>query len=186
MEIELTTAIVLILNFFLSLWNGYTGGYTIGILKKQGGSTLGKIGAYSIVGLAFAGMAYVMSIVVMYFASTQGYASPEVISYVLGFNFIVFGFLGIGFGLIVTIRSIVIAAKNRDLMSMGFAVWNTIVGIMNIATYINGFENAKNAMNISSDRNRQDAYKYIIIAVLIAFFFTYGVYKYGLSKAQTE
>ena len=98
--------------------------------------------AYSGIGLAYCGASYVMLIVVGYIAYFFGYITADVVDAVLGLDFLFFGLLIIGFGLMVTIQSIIMAVKRRSLGGIAVAIWNIFAEVWDIASYAEGFGEA--------------------------------------------
>ena len=175
---------ILILDFAMSLWNAYSSGYNIALLNRTAGSSWLRAVAYSGVGLAFAGMAYVMSVVLSAGAYYLGYVSQDVVSTVVAFAFLVFGALIIGFELMVTIQSIALAMRRRSIWNILIALWNSFAEIWDIAVYVESFGDAVSILRGErSEDESADVIIIIIVALLIAFFLTYSVYKHGQKKA---
>ncbi len=173
---------MLLLTFAISLWNAYASGYNIGLVRKNNISGFQKYASYSGLGLAFVGMTYVLVIVLSILAYILGYVGISTVSTALALNFLVFGLLIIGFGIMVTIQSITIAYQRRSFWSILIAVWNTFAIIFDVYAYASGFKQATTM--ISGNRRQQgNAVVIILAAALIAFFIVHSVYKRGLDKA---
>ena len=178
---------ILILDFAVSLWNAYSSGYNVALLSRRGGSGWLRAVAYSGLGLAFAGMAYVMSVVVSAAAYYLGYVSGGVVDTVLAFAFLVFGALIIGFGLMVMIQSIAVAMRQRSIWNILIAMWNAFAEIWDIAVYVESFGDAVSILRGErSEEEGTDVFIIIIVALLIAFFITYSAYKQGQKKAMAS
>ena len=176
--------LVLAIDFAISIWNAYSSGYAIGLIRKSGTSfsSLTRLSAYSGLGLGFVGMAYVLVVVLSFVAYYSGYVTYSVVAFAISLDFLVFGILIIGFGLVVTVQSIVIAAKKKSLGSILIAIWNTFAEVWDIASYASGFQESTQLLR----RNRQgsgSALAIVAIALLIAFFIVHAAYKHGYSKA---
>ena len=175
----------MVLDFAISLWNAYSSGYNIGLINRtdQGGWL--RAAAYAGLGLAYAGMAYVMSVVISLAAFYLGYVSQDVAATVLAFAFLVFGALIIGFGAMVTVQSIIVAMRRHSIGSILIAVWNPFAEIWDIAVYVESFGDAVSTLRGERSENEQaDIAIIVIVALLIAFFLTHAAYKHGQKKAM--
>ena len=179
--------IILVVDFVISLWDSYASGYNIEYLR-EGKTPAGKLQyafAYSGLGLGFSGMAYVMSFLISYIAYYFGYVSVTVVNEVSAYSFLVFGILIIGFGIMVTVQSIIIAYKRRSFWSILIAAWNTFAVVFDIVMYVTSFKEAVSVIR-KSGRNSNNVYFIIIIAILIAFLMSYTAYKHGIKKAKSH
>jgi len=155
-------------------------------LRRGGGSSWLEAVAYSGLGLAYAGASYVMLIVVGSVAYSLGYVSADVVAGVLGLDFLVFGALIIGFGLMVTIQSIIVAYRRRSFGSIAIAAWNIFAEIWDIASYVEGFGDAVSMVKGtgSDERDETSLILIVIVALLIAYFIVHAAYMHGKRKAQ--
>ena len=177
--------LILVFDFVVSIWNAYASGYNIGMLKKSGKGGFTKAAAYSGLGLAFVGITYVLVVVLGFIAYAFQYVSIGVVEYVLALDFLVFGLMIIGFGLMITIQSIIVAANRRSFGSIAVAIWNTFAEVFDIASYVESFRGTLQI--IKSDRDdRGSAYLIIIIALLIGYIITHAAYKHGINKAYSH
>jgi hypothetical protein len=184
--VDILTVLILVIDFGFSIWNAYASGLNVEMLRRGGGSSWLKAVAYSGLGLAYSGASYVMIIVIGYVAYAFGYVTADVVEGVLGLDFLVFGLLIIGFGLMITIQSIIMAVRRRSLGSIVVAVWNTFAEIWDIASYAEGFRDAVSMVK-GAGRNERDETSVIIImivALLIAYFIVHAAYMQGKRKAQ--
>lgn len=183
----MTASIIILLlfvvfDFAISIWNAYASGYNIGMLRRESRKGFFKISSYSGLGLAFVGMGYVIIIILSLLAYYLGYASFATVEFAMSFNFLVFGLMIIGFGLIITVQSIIIAAQKKDFWSIAIAIYNTFAEIWDIASYASGFKESVQLLR----RNRQgsgNALIIIVIALFIAFFIVHAAYRHGYNKA---
>ncbi len=185
----LLLVVILILDFALSIWNAYASGYNIGMLRKQQNkSEFANVAAWSGVGLAFAGITYVLLVVLAYIAAALGYIDATTAGAVLGFDQIVFGLMIIGFGLMITIQSVIIAAKRKNIMSIIVAVFNVAMEALNIYVYISSFQDSLTMVKgIAGNKNdQQNTVILVILAILIGFFVTRAAYEFGLKKATEQ
>jgi len=179
------TILILVYDFAISIWNAYASGYDIGMLKKSGKGGFMKAAAYSGLGLAFVGMTYVLIVVLSFIAYALQYVSIGVVEYVLALDFLVFGLMIIGFGFMITIESIIVAANRKSFGSIAVAIWNSFVEGFDIGSYVKNFKGTLQI--IKSDREGGgDAYIIIIIALLIAYLITHAAYKHGINKAYSH
>jgi hypothetical protein len=184
--VDILTVLIIAIDFAFSVWNAYVSGLNIETLRRGGGSSWLEAVAYSGLGLAYAGATYVMIIVVGYVAYFFGYVSSDVVDGVLGFDFLVFGALIIGFGLMVAIQSIYVAVKRRSLGSVAVAAWNIFAEVWDIASYVEGFGDAiAMVKGVGGDkRDETSLILIVIVALFLAYFIVHAAYMHGKRKAQ--
>lgn len=184
--VDILTVLILAIDFGFSIWNAYASGLNVETLRRGGGSPWLEAVAYSGLGLAYAGVSYVMLIVVGYVAFALGYVSSDAVGSVIGFDFLVFGALIIGFGMMVTIQSIIAAYRTRSLRSIAVAAWNIFAEIWDIASYAEGFGDAVSMVKGTGrdERDETSVILIVIIALLIAYFIVHAAYMHGKRKAQ--
>lgn len=177
--------VVIVLDFALSLWNAYSSGVIWGLLRHQPGKRFSKACAVAGVGLAFAGMAYATTIVLSYLAFVVGFLAIWDLLYLVSFDFLVFGAMIIGFGLVITVQSIAIAYRQRHFGPIAIASWNTIAEVWDIVTYAEGFQTAAGV--VKGDRaDRANVLAILAVAVAVALIVTYFAFRRGLSKAESS
>lgn len=176
--------LLLVLTFAISIWNAYASGFNIGMVRKNNIQGFQKYASYSGLGLAFVGMTYVLVIVLSILAYYTGYVDIGTVQAALAANFLVFGLMIIGFGIMVTIQSILLAAQRKSFWSILIAIWNIFAMIVDIASYISGFKEATSMLTSQSRKSQGNAVIIIAIAVLISFFIVHAAYKFGLNKAM--
>ena len=177
--------LILLFDFVISIWNAYASGYNIGLLRDSNDGTFNKITSYCGLGLAFAGMVYVLIVVLSFLAYVLDYVGEDTVNSVLSLDFLVCGVLIIGFGFVIAIQSVIIASQRRDFWSILTAIYNGFAEILDISSYVSGF---KEAVQTASG-NRKDggnAVVIIIVAVLIGFFIIFAAFKHGYNKATSE
>jgi len=184
--VDIITILILVIDFGFSIWNAYASGLNVEMLRREGGSSWLRAVAYSGLGLAYSGTSYVMLIVVGYTAYALGYISSDVVGGVLGLDFLFFGLLIIGFGLMVTIQSIIVAFRRRSFGSIAIAVWNIFAEIWDIASYAEGFGEAVSLVKGTGgdERDETSLVLIVIVALLIAYFIVHAAYIHGKRKAQ--
>ncbi len=180
---EALTIIIIVFDFFISIWDAYAGGYSLGMIKKTGDkSKFKKASAVSAVGLGFVGAVYVIATVLGFVAAWLGYISFATLEFILSFNMVFLGILIIGFGLIITIQSIIIAAQRKSIWSILLAVYNSFALGFDIWMYVSTFKESTGIITRSTRRSQGNGLVIIIIAVLLAFLIVHAAYKHGYKK----
>ncbi len=183
---EIFVFIIMIINFFLSLWNAYASGQNMVFLENY----KGKFKEFFMIAnsfgllLAFSGMAYVTIFFLSYIASLVGYINVSTLNAIASYNFLVFGGLITVSGLVIAVESILIAYLKRNFFSIFIAIYNVFASIWNLYAYISSFETAKNLISSNDDRDNSKIVLILIVGVLIAFFITYNFYNLGKKKAK--
>ncbi len=184
---DILVLLILIFDFGISIWDAYASGYNIGMLRKQQNTSGFTVAAaWSGVGLAFAGITYVLLVVLSYVGAYLGYIDPATATAVLGFDSLVFGLMIIGFGLMITIQSIIIAAKTKNIWSIVIAAINTIFEVLNIIVYVETFQQSVQMVKGIAG-NRKDEQNFailVILAIVIGYFITQAAYNRGIKKAE--
>jgi len=184
MGIDILYILIIIFDILISIWNAYNAGKALEYMKLNNiESDWPRMVAYSTLILSFAGAAYGNASLLSIVAYYLGYIDIYTLLGVLSFSFLVFGFLIILFGIVVTVNSIIVASKTRRFFDIFIAIYNSIAVIWDIYSYIEGFSTAFSILRnqfANEGRNSQGVFVLIIIAaVLIAVFMVYGVFKYG-------
>ena len=184
MGIDILYILIIIFDILISIWNAYNAGKALEYMKLNNiESDWPRMVAYSTLILSFAGAAYGNASLLSIVAYYLGYIDIYTLLGVLSFSFLVFGFLIILFGIVVTVNSIIVASKTRRFFDIFIAIYNSIAVIWDIYSYIEGFSTAFSILRnqfSNEERNSQGVFILIIIAaVLIAIFMVYGVFKYG-------
>jgi hypothetical protein len=184
MGLDILYILIVIFDILISIWNAYNAGKALEYMKLNNiESDWPRMVAYSTLILSFAGAAYGNASLLSIIAYYLGYIDIYTLLGVLSFSFLVFGFLIILFGIVVTVNSIIVASKTKSFFDIFIAIYNSIAVIWDIYTYIEGFSTAFNILKDqfgNEDRNSQGVFILIIIAaVLIAVFMVYGAFKYG-------
>lgn len=174
--------VIIVIDFAISIWNGYASGRVFALLRGRPGNRFAKVAAASGLGLAFAGMAYVMLIIFGFLAWFIGYLGPGDVTWIISFDFLVFGAMIIGFGLVVTAQSIAIAYHQRNFGAIAISAWNVFAEVWDIAIYIEGFQAAYSGLGAGRDRVNIAAVA--AIAILVAFFIVYAAFRHGMTSTQ--
>jgi hypothetical protein len=184
MGLDILYILIVIFDILISIWNAYNAGKALEYMKLNNiESDWPRMVAYSTLILSFAGAAYGNASLLSIVAYYLGYIDIYTLLGVLSFSFLIFGFLIILFGIVVTVNSIIVASKTRRFFDIVVAIYNSIAVIWDIYSYIEGFSTAFNILRnqfVNEERNSQGIFVLIIIAaVLIAVFMVYGAFKYG-------
>lgn len=178
------TVLIIAFDFLISMWDAYAGGYSLGTIKKNGDqSKFRKISAYAAVGLGLVGATYVMAIVIGFIAYYLAYISLSTLEFVLSFDFIFLGILIIGFGFIITIQSIIIAAKRRNAWSILIALYNSFAMAFDIYIYVTSFRESMSVIRRTGRRSQGNGLMIVLLAALIAAIMVHAAYKHGYKKA---
>lgn len=172
----------LVLDFVFSLWNAYASGLSWSLVRNLPGQRFAKVSAIAGVGLAFAGISYVLTLVLSYLAVVVGALSLGEFLFLASFDFLVFGAMIIGFGLVVTAQSVAIAYRQRNFGSIAVAAWNVFSEVWDISIYAEGFRDAAGA--VSNDRERANVYALVAVAVGIAFLITFVAFRHGARRGE--
>jgi hypothetical protein len=184
MGLDILYVLIVVFDILISIWNAYNAGKALEYMKLNNiESDWPRMVAYSTLILSFAGAAYGNASLLSIVAYYLGYIDIYTLLGILSFSFLVFGFLIILFGIVITINSIIVASKTKSFFDIFIAIYNSIAVIWDIYTYIEGFSTAFNILKDqfgNEERNSQGIFILIIIAaVLIAVFMVYGAFKYG-------
>ncbi|MCL5054768.1 MAG: hypothetical protein M1169_02325 [Firmicutes bacterium] len=193
----LMIAVILGFDFIISIWNAYQSGLILGLMERHEipEVTFEKVCAYSGLGEAYVGLTYVLIIIIGYIALQLQYIDFQTFQVLLTLNFLVFGFLIIGFGVMLTVQSIIIAYKQRTAASIFAALYNTFAEVWDIANYIEGFKQATSILTgsrnaekgwgrgRSKDQGQAAVFILVIVAMLLAFLIVHAAYEHGKKKA---
>lgn len=177
--------VIIAIDFLISMWDAYAGGYSLGMMKKNGDkSKFRKASAYSAVGLGLVGATYVIAIVLGFLAYYLAYIPLSTLNFILSFDLVFLGILIIGFGFIITIQSIIIAAKRRNFWSILIAVYNSFAVAFDIYIYVESFRESIGVIRSTGRRSQGNGLIIILIAVLLAAVMVHAAYKHGYKKAM--
>lgn len=174
--------VILAIDFVFSLWNAYASGLTWTLLRGHPGNRFAKAAAIAGMGLAFAGITYVLLIGIAFLALLASLIAVGDFVFLVSFDFLIFGAMIIGFGLVVTAQSVAIAYRERNWGSIAVSAWNVFAEVWDIAIYAQGFRTAASA--VRSERGRVNVYALLAIAVAVGFLITFAAYLQGVRKAE--
>ncbi len=180
---DLFLGFVLVFDFVISLWNAYAAGVTLTLLRRQPGKAFAKASAGAALGLGFAGMAYATLLVLSFAALWLNFLALGDFLFLVSLDFLVFGALIIGLGLVITAQSVAIAYRQRTFGTMALAGWNVFAEVWDLSIYAEGFRNAAAAVG-SSERERVNLYAVLAAALGISFIMTYVAYRHGVRRAE--
>ena len=179
--------VFLVVDFAISIWNAYSAGFSLTVLKNSPGENaprLAKYASYAALGLAFSGMSYVMTVVFGVLAYYLGYIGLGSLNVIFAFNFLFFGAMIIGFGLVVTAQSIVVAYRRRSFGSIAVSIWNVFAEVLDITVYAEGFRSAYKTLSGGNSRNNGNLAVIVLMAVAVALFITWAAYRHGVKRAN--
>jgi len=131
---------LLALNFAISWWNCYAVGGMWVESKAIGGWT--RLVAWSAAAQSAIGFSSVILFALGGIGYATGHLPPRALSAGASLWYLLIILPVIGTGLVLTIHSWIIAYRERDLMSMGTAAWNTFAQAKNLYDAIDGVPQA--------------------------------------------
>jgi len=165
--LDLLSALILILDLVLAVWNSYSAGLSLGMLRRSGGSGWAYISPILGLSLGMAGAVYVTAIVVGLLGYWLGFVDPSVVDLLLAYNFLVTGGLITALGIGVTIQSIYIAVRRPGFWSVASALYNTFASIWNVFVYMRDFGPLESLINSERrDRGSSDMGMLIVVAIV--------------------
>ncbi len=91
----------------------------------------------------------------------------------------------IGFGFIITIQSIIIAAKKPSIWSVLVALYNSFAMAFDIYVYATSLKESLSVIRSTGRRSQGNGIMIIVIAILIAALMVHAAYKHGYKKAMS-
>jgi len=166
--VDLLSALIIVVDFVISIWNSYTSGFTYGMLKKNGGPSWMYLSVALGLALGLAGAIYVTAIVVSFAAYVLGWVDAGTVDLLLAYNFLVTGALLIVLGIGATVQSIYIAIKRPGFWTIAGALYNTFASIWNVFSYISNFGPATQIITYERRNERQSSIVQVVIIGIIA------------------
>ena len=186
--VDVFIAIILLVDFIISIWNSYAAGFSLGLLKISNGP--GWFRAFAVLGLAVGvlGEAYVIAIVLSLLANASGLVSSESVLLLLAYNYLITGGLIIVLGIGITAESIFIAARGPARWPHRAYFYNVFASIWNVFFYIRNFGVAMNVIKSEEREGRGQGAVIVlaIVAVIIAVLLSYIAYHFGNAHASGE
>ena len=136
--------LVLVLNLVISFFNARNVGKIWAESKAIGGwvRVLAWAGAIQ----SAVGFTYVYAVVVAYIAASTGYLPASMVGVLLNLMYVMLVVPMLGSAIIITIQSWINAARERSLMNLGVAGWNTFATAYNAYNAVNSFGPALDAV----------------------------------------
>jgi len=186
--VDVLTAVILVIDFVISIWNSYAAGFTFGLQRISKGP--GWIKAIAVLALAMGlvGETYVLTVVLALVANAYGFIGVDSVDLLLAYNFLITGGLIVILGIGVAAESIYVAIKRPGIWTVGVTIYNVFASIWNVFTYI---ENFGTAMNIIKTEGRQGRGQGAVVvlavtAVVIAVLLSYIAFHFGRAHASGE
>ena len=190
---DILILVVAIIDIILSIWNAYASGYNSIILRKAEERNIidWRITLFSLANqfslvLAFAGATYGTALLLGYILTLTHHISYQTLIALYSLNSLVFGGLIVFTGIVIAIQSIVSAYYSRRAIDIVTAIYNTIVSIWNVVTYVSNFENLLSAYQSSEEEDRNRALIILALAAIIGIVLTFYAYQLGRKKAIRE
>lgn len=113
------------------------------------------------------GFSSVIGAIVGYVLFVTGHLSPKVATGAAALWYLLVIIPAIGTGLIITIQSWIVALRERSLLSMGTAAWNTFAQVRNMYGAIEGIPGALSEVGKLFDSDDKDGAPLSLLAILI-------------------
>ena len=128
---------VMILNLIISFLNARNVGRVWAESKAVGGwvRVLTWCGAIQ----SAVGFTFVYAIVIAYIAVSTGYLPPQMLNVLMSLVYLLIIIPAIGSGILITIQSWINFARDKSLMNLGMAGWNTFAQAYNTYNAIQSF-----------------------------------------------
>jgi hypothetical protein len=164
--------IMCVINFGISIWNANSVGKIWTESKYMGGG----VRILSVCGyiMAIAGFTMVYTIIIIaVIAATNGfgYLEPQssalLIQFVSDLSYILIAFAIIPTGIIITINSLVVFWKNKNLKTGAIGAWNTFATVSNVVNATRSMPSAFGRI-ISSVKSNRDSGVIVLAIVVVA------------------
>lgn len=158
--------LVLLLNLGISWWNCYALGGIWAESKALGGFI--RVVAWCAATQAAIGFSSVIGVVLGYIVYSLGYMTPETVKGAMSLWYILIIIPALGTGFILMIFSWIVAWRERDLLSMGTAAWNTFAQFHNMYQAIDGIGEAfKGVGSLFEDATESKEWFLVLVAILV-------------------
>jgi len=166
--------LILILNFAVSWWNCYAAGGMWAESKALGGFP--RVLAWSAVIQAGIGFSSVFGFAFGYVVYLAGYMPPKVATGAVSLWYLLVIVPAVGTGLAITVHSWIIAFRERSLLNMGTAAYNTVVQLHNMYGMIDGIGKAFSGIGELVEDADRDSMPLILAVLLVGFALGSGAY----------
>jgi len=184
MTIGLLTYIFLLIEFGISIWNGYASG----VNWSAADSAISKILSAVTLVFAFAGTTYVIITVGSIVLNYLNVIDQTIAVLMLAYNYLVLGGVITALGVVVAIQSIIIAYRTRSIWSAFVAVFNTAISAWNVFSYVSEFSMVTNVISSESrNESKDDQGKLILIIICLAivgFLITIAAFEAGVKRGR--
>jgi hypothetical protein len=187
--VDLITALILVVDLVLSIWNSYTAGFTYGMLRKNGGPSWMYLSAFLGLTLGLVGAVYVTAIVVGLVAYVLGWVDAGTIDLLLAYNYLIAGGLITALGIGATVESIYVAIKRPGVWTVAGALYNTFASIWNVFAYVKDFGPVTRIIENERRDDKQSGVVVIIIAlvaIVLSVVLTYFAFWTGRNRAERQ
>jgi hypothetical protein len=165
--VDLLTALILVVDLILSIWNSYTAGFTFGMLRKKDGPSWMYVSPILGLAIGLVGAIYVTAIVASLVAYWFALVGMGTVNLLLTYNFLIAGGLITVLGIGVTVQSIYIAIKRPGVWTVAGALYNTFASIWNIFVYMRNFGPAVSLVNYERQNERKSSIGALIILAAV-------------------
>ena len=166
--VDILSAVIIVLDLVLSVWNCYSAGLTYGMIKRTGGGRWAYISTIVGLSLGFVGAVYVTAFVVGFVGYILGFVDPGTLDLLLAYNALVTGGLITALGIAVTVQSIYVAVKRPGAWTVLGALYNTFASIWNVFAYMQDFGPLESIINYERRGDRKSNMGTLIVLIILA------------------
>ena len=162
--------LILVANLVISFMNARSCGQVWAESKAVGGMI--RLLVWCGVIQAAIGFTYVYAVLVGYIALSTGYISPALFGVLMNLTYVAIIGPALGTGLIIAIQSWISFAREKSLMNLGVASWNTFAEAYNAYNAIQSFgpalDSVASAFGGGLDSDDDDnSYRIILLALIV-------------------
>ncbi len=184
MTLDLLTCIFLIIEFGISIWNGYASGVNWGAADSF---VTKAVSAITLV-FAFAGTTYVIITVGAVVLNYLNFIDQTIAVLMLGYNYLVLGGVITLLGIVITLESIIVAYRTRSIGSAIIAIFNTAVSAFNVFSYVSQFSMVTNMISSESRSESKDDQGRLILIIfglaLVGLLITIAAFEAGVRRGR--
>lgn len=136
--------LIMLLNLVISFFNARSCGKVWAESKAIGGWFRIVVWAGAV--MAAAGFTSVYVFVIAFIAVSTGFLPHSALNFLASLSYVVIIIPVLGSGVIITIESWIAFAREKNLMNLGVAGWNTFAQVYNVYNAINSFGGAWDAV----------------------------------------
>lgn len=186
--VDLLTAIILVFDLVLSVWNSYSAGLSYGMLKRNGGPGWAFLSPILGLSIGLAGGIYVTAFVVGLVGYGFGLVDLGSVDLLFAYNALITGALIVILGVGVTIQSIYITVRRPSFWNVSSAIYNTFASLWNVFVYMRDFGPLTSLINYERQSERKSNLATLIvlaiIAVLLGVLLSYVSFNAGRNHGQ--